>query len=102
MNPLREVFEHMAASARAQAVFGAGFVLALFGGVGLIARPDPNAAYLLFTGLTAAAALVASGLGTAAWISAARERRDTSRRTRLGGWWVLTSTIALILALMLG
>ncbi len=101
MKPVREVFEHMATSAGAQALAGGGLVLTLFGGAGMAVRTNPNTPYLLFTGLTAVTGLVALGLGLAAWASAISDQLEVSRRrVRLGVWWVLASVAALILALI--
>jgi hypothetical protein len=102
VNPIRDLLDHMISSTGAQALFGAGFLLTLFGSAGLLLRPDPSPAFLLFAAVTAAAGAVALVLGLGAWGAALGDRHDVvRRRVRLGSWWVAGSVAALILALLL-
>jgi hypothetical protein len=75
MNPLRDLLDYMAKAPGAQALFTAGLLMAGFGVVALVARPDATPVYLLLTGTMAVSGLMA--LGTV-W---ARGRRPATGTT---------------------
>jgi hypothetical protein len=101
MNPLRDLFDYMAKASGAHALFTAGLLMAVFGTVALVARPDPTPVLLLLGGVMAVSGLMALGYGLGAW-EAASDRDDSvrQRRMRLGLRWLAASAAALLLALL--
>lgn len=99
MNPFRDLLDHIISSSGAHVLYTAGLVLAGFGAGGLLPRPDPNPAFVIFASITTAGGLGTLVLGLAAWLAALGDRHDVVRqRVRRGSRWLVVSIVALIRA----